>query len=91
MITDFLIAAGFNICQWLIGLVNGAFGTDTMTWKSNGGFTWLVTQAAGISSWVPFPVITACIASVTGVWLTCLIIKTVRAAVAHIPLVGGAG
>lgn len=51
----------------------------------------LLASMAGLGAWVNWPVLIGCVAVSVGVWAVVVGIKLVRAIVAHVPMVGGAG
>lgn len=90
MITDWFIGLASGFVTWLVSLFPAialpgwftGFG-DTV----NGIFS----TFSGLGAWADFAVLGVCSAWSLGAWVLFASIKTTRAAVAHVPGVGGAG
>jgi hypothetical protein len=88
------------IFEYFLGLV-----ADIVNWLAANVFTWdgpqprnvwgdiegMVNNVASIGVWIDWAAIFTAAALAIGVWLACLGIKALRALIAHIPQVGGAG
>lgn len=89
------------ISEWFLGLALGAVGWLAGLfgeWEPPAELTDMATQAqvlvgqfASLGVWVPWGVIAACVGASVTTWAIVLGIKTVRAAAAHIPAIGGSG
>lgn len=90
MITEFFI----GLAAWVVGWIAGLFGEWTppaeLT-QATSGLNDLMGTFASLGVWVSWPVLGACIAAAVGVWAAVLIVKLIRAVLAHIPAFGGSG
>jgi hypothetical protein len=90
VISEWFLQMGATILAW-VGSLFPAW-TPPAEFTQMGG---LVSQAmgwfVGLGVWVPWSVLTACVTVQLAAWALTLSAKTVRAAVAHIPFVGGHG
>lgn len=88
MIDEFLVGVACKFIIWVASLFPD---WSVPSLDPSAGFQKIVEQVQSLGVWVPFGVLTTCVAVVVAAWLVTLSIKTVRAIIAHIPEIGGAG
>jgi hypothetical protein len=89
VITQFFINLAKSFLIWLAGIFGSADLSVLQSVKAS--VTSFSAQVASFGSWVDWAVLGSCITVVTGTWVVASVIKLVRAVVAHIPAIGGAG
>lgn len=90
MISEFFLNLAVGFVGWLAGLFGEWDPPAELTGMATAAQS-LVTQFASLGVWVPWGVIAACVGAAVASWAIVLGIKTIRAAAAHIPGVGGSG
>lgn len=89
------------VIEWLLGLavvindfVTGLFpDIEFPDWFVNidDRFNAVFASIDGLGAWVDFGLAITCVMAALGTWVSCLGIKALRAAAAHVPFVGGSG
>lgn len=90
MITEWLLGLGATILAW-VGSLFPAWTPPPEFTGLGGMISQLMGWFVGLGVWVPWGVLGACVGIQLAAWAIALSAKTVRAAVAHIPFVGGHG
>lgn len=90
MITEYLITLATSFVGWVAGLFP-AFENPTVLDQFAGFVTTAMGWFVGLGVWVDWGVLSACVAAQMLVTLAVFSAKGLRAALAHIPLFGGAG
>lgn len=88
MIIEWLVTVAASISAWFASLFpTWAPGTLDFT----DAMITLAGAVAGMGVWMPLGVLAVCVGVVCVAWVVMVGIKLVRAIVAHIPGIGGAG
>lgn len=83
-----------DLCAGVLGMLADAFGPwepPTELVDASEGVNGLLTNWSGMSVWVEWTVLAACVGVQIAVWAGVVGIKGIRAIAAHIPQFGGAG
>lgn len=90
MISEFFLNLAATFAVWVADLFP-EWTPPTQLTDAASGMSSLLSTFSGIGAWVSFPVIGACVTAAVGTWAVVLVIKIIRAALAHVPAFGGAG
>lgn len=90
MITDAIIRLGGNMAVWILGLFPS---WDPPEWMKDplGPLNSWVESMYGVGVWVDWKAVGICLTAVIAAYGVGLTIRLVRAAMSHVPLIGGGG
>ncbi|GAA1698903.1 hypothetical protein GCM10009808_15510 [Microbacterium sediminicola] len=91
MITEWLVQLGLGVVSWFVGLFPSDWEVPTEIANLDQMISSFIADFSGLGVWAPWALLITCAVISAGVWSVGLIVKAIRAAIAHIPLVGGAG
>lgn len=89
MIVEWLMGIGAGLAGWFVDTFmvwEGAQPEDV--WASIEG---IAGEFASVGVWFNWVALTSAVGLAIGVWLVCLLVKAIRALIAHFPQFGGAG
>lgn len=89
MIIEWLVTIAANVVGWISdNLLTWDGAQPRAIWSEMEG---MVAQVGSMGVWIDWASIATAVGLAVTVWLACLAIKAVRALIAHIPQIGGAG
>lgn len=90
MILEWLMAIGLDVTDWISATLLMWPGV-AVPQDVGGDIEAMVSSFSGIGVWIPWATVAAAAGVSLAVWLLGLGVKALRALLAHIPAVGGAG
>lgn len=90
MVIEWALGLALMVSEWITGMFPEV---EIPQWfiDLDGAVNTVFATLSGLSAWVDFVLLFGVLSTTAIVWVACLIIKALRAAAAHVPLVGGSG